>query len=146
MHFDQGFWLRLHGGATHFPIVLLFVSVLLDGLALCWPDKRARTGFHSAAALLAYIAVVSSFGAVISGLVISHWRTMGTRSLLRHHLFVWPAFALSIAFVVWRLLRGERASVRGFAIYVGGMTIASALMFAAGYWGGEMALAGELNQ
>jgi len=146
MHFDQGFWLRLHGGATHFPIVLLFVSVLLDGLALCWPDKRARPGFHSAAALLAYIAVVVSFGAVISGLVISRWRTMGTGSLLRHHLFVWPAFALSIALVVWRLVRGERASVRGFAVYVGGMTIASALMFAAGYWGGEMALAGELNQ
>jgi hypothetical protein len=146
MHFDQGFWLRLHGGATHFPIVLLFVSVLLDGLALCWPDKRARPGFHSAAAVLASIAVVASFGAVISGLVIGRWRTMGTGSLLRHHLFVWPAFALSIALVVWRLLRGERASVRGFAIYIGGMTVASALMFAAGYWGGEMALAGELNQ
>ncbi|HEX4631871.1 MAG TPA: DUF2231 domain-containing protein [Chthoniobacterales bacterium] len=146
MHFDQGFWLRLHGGATHFPIVLLFVSVLLDGLALCWPDNRARPGLHSAASLLAYVAVIASFGAVISGLVISRWRTMGAGSLLRHHLFVWPAFALSISLVVWRLLRGDRASVPGFAIYIGGMAVASALMFAAGYLGGEMALAGELNQ
>ena len=146
MHFDQGFWLRVHGGATHFPIVLLFVSALLDGFALCWPDKRARHGFHSAASLLAYVGVIASFGAVISGLVISRWRTMGTGSLLRHHVFVWPAFALSIALVVWRLLRGDRSSVRGFVIYVGGMAIASALMFAAGYWGGEMVVAGELNQ
>lgn len=146
MHFDQGFWLRIHGGATHFPIVLLFVSVLLDGLALRWPNKSARSGFHSAAALLAYIAVIASFGAVISGLVISRWRTTGTGSLLQHHLFVWPAFALSIALAVWRLLRGDRASVRAFGIYIGGMAVASALMFAAGYWGGEMALAGELNR
>jgi hypothetical protein len=146
MHFDQGFWLRLHGGATHFPIVLLFVSVLLDGLALRWPDKTARPGFHSAALFLACVAVIASFGAVMSGLVISRWRTTGTGSLLRHHLFVWPAFALSIALVVWRLLRGDRASVRAFGIYVGGMAVASVLMFAAGYWGGEMALTGELNQ
>jgi uncharacterized membrane protein len=146
MHFDQGFWLRIHGGATHFPIVLLFVSVLLDGLALCWPNKSARPGLHSAASLLACVAVIASFGAVISGLVISRWRTMGTGSLLQHHLFVWPAFSLSIALVFWRLLRGDRASLRAFGIYISGMALASGLMFAAGYWGGEMALAGDLNQ
>lgn len=146
MHFDQSFWLRIHGGATHFPIALLFVSVLLDLLAIYWPDNAARRGLHAAGSLLACIAVIASFGAVISGLVISHWRTMGTGSLLRHHLFVWPAFAISIALVVWRLLMRDRATSRAFLIYICGMAIASALTFAAGYWGGEMALAGELTR
>jgi len=146
MNFDQGFWLRVHGGATHFPIVLLFVSVLLDLVALCWRAQPARRGLHAAAALLASIAVVASFGAVISGLIISRWRTLGTGSMLRHHIFVWPAFAISIALVIWRLIMRDRASSRAFLIYVSGMAIASALTFAAGYWGGEMALAGELSR
>src|SRR3954464_5784320 len=116
MHFDQTFWLRMHGGATHFPIVLLFVSVLLDLLAIYWRDDAARRGLHAAGALLATIAVIAPFGAVISGLVISRWRTMGTGSLLRHHVFVWPAFTISIALVVWRIIMGDRASSRAFGI------------------------------
>jgi uncharacterized membrane protein len=116
MHFDQTFWLRMHGGATHFPIVLLFVSVVLDVLALCWPDQSARRGLQSAATLLAAVAVVASFGAIASGLVISRWRTMGTGSLLRHHLFVRPAFTVSIGLVVWRVIMRERATPRAFAI------------------------------
>jgi uncharacterized membrane protein len=146
MNFDQDFWLRVHGGATHFPIVLLFVSVLLDLLALCWRDHAARGGLHAAAAVLACVAVIASFGAVISGLVISRWRTLGSGSLLRHHVFVWPAFGISIALVIWRLMAGKRASSRAFIIYICGMVIASALTFAAGYWGGEIALAGELGR
>src|SRR3954452_20726183 len=146
MHFDQTFWLRMHGGATHFPIVLLFMSVLLDLLAIYWPDDGARRGLHAARALLAAIAVIGSVGAVISGLVISHWRTMGTGSLLRHHVFVWPAFSISIALVVWRLLMRDLASSRAFGIYICGMALASLLTFAAGYWCGEMALAGGFAQ
>jgi hypothetical protein len=146
MNFDQNFWLRAHGGATHFPIVLLFVSVLLDSLALCWRDHAARRGLHAAALVLAFIAVIASFGAVVSGLVISRWKTLGTGSLLRHHIFVWPAFGISIALVVWRLIAGKRSSSRAFIIYIGGMAIASALTFVAGYWGGEMVLAGELGR
>ena len=42
------FWLRVHGGSTHFPIVLLFVSVLFDVLGLWWPDRSARRGLHFA--------------------------------------------------------------------------------------------------
>jgi uncharacterized membrane protein len=143
---DQTFWLRLHGGATHFPIVLLFVSVLLDVLALCWPDPGAQRGLHAAGSLLASIAVLASSGAVISGLVISRWHTFGSGSLLRHHLFVWPAFGISIGLVVWRLIMRDRASSRAFVIYLCGMAVASALIFAAGYWGGEIALAGELGR
>jgi uncharacterized membrane protein len=137
------FWLRLHGGSTHFPIVLLFVSVLFDALGLCWPDRSTRRGLHLAGFCAALIGVSFTFLAVASGLLISRWRVLGSGSLLRHHIFVWPVFGISIALVVWRLIMRERASSRAFGIYLVGMVAASALVFAAGYWGGELALAGQ---
>ena len=140
------FWLRVHGGSTHFPIVLLFVSVLFDVLGLYWPDRSARRGLHFAGFGAAFIAVSVTFVAVASGLLISNWRTLGSGSLLRHHIFVWPVFGISIALVVWRLIMRERASSRAFGIYLMGMVAASALVFAAGYWGGELALAGQAGQ
>jgi uncharacterized membrane protein len=140
------FWLRLHGGSTHFPIVLLFVSVLFDALGLYWPDRSARRGLHIAGFGAAFIAVSFTFVAIVSGLLISNWRTLGSGSLLRHHIFVWPVFGISIALVVWRLIMRERASSRAFGIYLLGMVAASALVFAAGYFGGELALAGQAGQ
>ena len=140
------FWLRVHGGSTHFPIVLLGVSVLFDVLGLYWPDRSARRGLRFAGFGAALIAVSFTFVAVASGLLISNWRTLGSGSLLRHHIFVWPVFGISIALVVWRLIMRERASSRAFGIYLLGMLAASALVFAAGYWGGELALAGQAGQ
>ena len=137
------FWLRVHGGSTHFPIVLLGVSVLFDVLGLWWRDQSARRGLHFAGFGAALLAVGGTFVAVASGLLISNWSTLGTGSLLRHHIFVWPVFGISIALVVWRLLMRERASSRAFGIYLIGMFAASALVLAAGYWGGELALAGQ---
>jgi len=140
------FWLRVHGGSTHFPIVLLAVSVLFDVLGFYWPDRSVRRGLHFAGFCAALIGVSFTFVAVASGLLISNWRTLGSGSLLRHHIFVWPVFGISIALVVWRLIMRERASSYTFAIYLVGMVAASALVFAAGYWGGELALAGQAGQ
>jgi uncharacterized membrane protein len=137
------FWLRVHGGSTHFPIVLLGISVLFDVLGLWWPDRSARRGLHFAGFGAALIAVGGTFVAVASGLLISNWRTLGSGSLLRHHIFVWPVFGISIGLVVWRLIMRESASSRAFGIYLIGMFAASALVLAAGYWGGELALAGQ---
>ena len=140
------FWLRIHGGSTHFPVVLLFISALFDVLGIYWPDRSARRGLHLAGFCAALIGVSFTFVAVASGLVISRWRTLGSGSLLRHHMFVWPVFVISIALIVWRLIMRERASSRAFGIYLLGMVAASALVFAAGYWGGELALAGQAGQ
>jgi uncharacterized membrane protein len=143
---NQDFWLRIHGGVTHFPIVLLFVSVLLDAIGLCWIDKTAARGLHAAAGICASIATLACFAAVASGLLISRWKTLGTGSLLRHHLYVWPGFAIAVALMTWRLTMRGSASSRAFLFYLGGMGVASLLMFGAGYWGGEMVLAGELGR
>jgi mono/diheme cytochrome c family protein len=57
-----------------------------------------------------------------------------------HHLFVWPAFALSVGLVIWRLLRGGRMSPGSLRLYVAAMSLTSGLMMGAGFWGGELLL------
>ena len=93
----------------------------------------------------ATIGMLGGVGAVISGLVMSRGQMLGTGYEKYHHLFVWPAFGLCVVFVVWRLFMRGRLSPRGLGIYLAGMSIASALMMGAGYWGGEMLLGAEAN-
>jgi len=128
----------MHGGSTHFPIALTLTSMLFDVLGYVWPAQIRRRELHAAGFYLIVLAALSSFGAVLSGLVISHWKIVGTGLTEKHHLFVWPAFTLMIALAVWRILTGNEASRRGFGIYLGAMVLTSALITIAGYWGGEM--------
>lgn len=140
---DREFWLRVHGGSTHFPIVLLAVSVLFDALGAFWPNESKRAGLRSAGFFSALIAVAISFAAVASGIFISRGRMMGTGLLLRHHQFIWPGFGLSLTLIIWRLIARDHATPRAFRIYLGGMGLASASIFTAAYFGGELVLSGE---
>jgi len=139
------FWQRMHGGSTHFPIVLLLASVVFDLAARRSHDQGMQKGLHAAGLGSAVMGVVGGAGAVISGLVMSHGQMLGGGYERFHHLFVWPAFSLCLAFVGWRLLRREWFLRRGSRIYLAGMSIASALMMGAGYWGGEMLLGAETS-
>ena len=123
--------------------MLLGVSVLLDSLSIFWPNESKRPGLRSAGFFCALIAVLGSFGAVASGILISRGRLMGTGLLLRHHQFVWPGVAISLALVIWRLSRRDHSSTAGFRIYLAGMTLASASIFTAAYFGGELVLQGD---
>ena len=140
---DNNFWLRLHGASTHFPIVLFAISVLFDSLTIFLPDESRRSGLRSAGFFCALIALLASVGAVTSGLVISGGKIWGSGTLLRHHQFVWPGLALTLGLVSWRVLARDRIGRSGFAIYLGGMTVSSALVFVAAYFGGELALNGN---
>jgi len=135
---DHTFWVRMHGASTHFPIALVLVSMFCDlcGCFLPWESRRRE--LRTVGYYLIVLAAVSSFGAVLSGLVIGKWVIIGTGSIAKHHQFVWPAFALMIALAVWRVFVGDRATRRGFAVYLAVMVVTSALIAAAGYWGGEM--------
>jgi len=139
----EEFWLRLHGASTHFPIVLFGVSVLLDSLGTLWRNESRQGGLRTAGFVCALIGVVGSIGAVISGILISRGRLMGTGLLLRHHQFVWPGAAIALLLVAWRLKARDRASVRAFRFYLAGMAVASGLVFVAAYFGGELVLAGD---
>jgi uncharacterized membrane protein len=139
---DQTFWIRMHGASTHFPIALVLTSMLFDMLGHVWPEQDRRRELHAAGFYLIVLAALSSFGAVLSGLVISQWKIVGTGLTEKHHLFVWPAFALMIALAVWRILTRHGPSRRGFGIYLAAMALTAALIAAAGYWGGEMLIGG----
>ena len=128
----------MHGGSTHFPIALVLVSLLFDMSGYVWPGETRRRELHAAGFYLIILGALSSFGAVLSGLVISKWTLIGTGLIAKHHLFVWPGVGLMIALAVWRIIVGHDASRRAFAIYLLAMVAASALIATAGYWGGEM--------
>jgi hypothetical protein len=60
--------------------------------------------------------------------------------LFRHHLFVWPAFALIIGLATWRMLVGYYPSPRAFQFYIGTILISCAVIGTAGFFGGELLL------
>ena len=136
-------WQKIHGGSTHFPIVLLMASVVFDFVARRSHDEALRRGLHAAGLGSAVVGMLGGIGAVAAGLIMTRGRVLGGGSEKVHHLFVWPAVILAAMFVGWRLLRSGRIPERGLAIYLAGMSVVSALMVGAGYSGGEMLLGSE---
>jgi uncharacterized membrane protein len=132
------FWARMHGGATHFPIALLMVSVVFDHAGFWWRDELRRREFHTFGFYSLLIAGAASPVAVISGIALSKGILLGTGTLALHHYFIWPAFGLLIGLAVWRLVMRERASRRARGCYLALASLTLASMMSAGYWGGEM--------
>ena len=114
---DNSLWVKMHGGTTHFPIALVMASVLFDLAGLLVPenlDKSRRAGFRAAGFYTLLLGALGSIGAVLSGLVISHWQLWGRGNLDRHRTFLWPAFGLLTGLAVWRLVVGNHASNSAF--------------------------------
>ena len=128
----------MHGGATHFPIALLMVSVVFDHAGFWWRDELRRREFRSVGFYSLLIAAAASPFAVLSGLALSKGKLIGSGALALHHLFNWPAFGLLIGLAVWRLVRRERAWHHASGCYLILATFTAAAMMGAGYWGGEM--------
>jgi uncharacterized membrane protein len=135
---NQTFWSRMHGGATHFPIALLLVSVLFDYAGFWWRDELRRHEFRAFGFYSLLIAAAASPAAVISGIALSKGILLGTGLLALHHYFIWPAFGLLIGLAVWRLVTRERASRRARGCYLALASVTLVAMMTAGYWGGEM--------
>ena len=134
------FWSRLHGGLTHFPIALILVAMFFDALSFFLHSSPKHREFSVTGYWLTIFGALGSLGAVFSGLALSKWKIGGTGLLLRHHLLVWPAFALIVGLATWRFLIGNRSTRRGLAIYLSVMAIACGLISAAGFFGGEILL------
>jgi uncharacterized membrane protein len=135
---NQTFWARMHGGATHFPIALLVVSVLFDHAGFWWRGELRRHEFRAVGFYSLLVAAAVSPAAVISGIALSKGIVLGTGMLALHHYFIWPAFGLLIGLAVWRLITRERASQRARGYYLALASVTLAAMMSAGYWGGEM--------
>lgn len=135
------FWERAHGGLTHFPIALIFVATLFDVISFFRDRSPTRHDFNASGYWLLILAAIGAAGAVFSGLALSKWQVGGTGLVRLHHLFVWPAFALILGLVAWRVAIKNRFSRRAFASYLLVACGACALIGAAGFVGGEMLLA-----
>lgn len=133
---------KMHGGMTHFPIALVIASLTFDLAAVVVRDADRQRDLRAAGFYASLLGALGCFGAVLSGLLLTNWDTIGSGNLARHHLFLWPAFALIVGLAVWRLAVRDRASRLAHGAYLVLMMVTSGLVAAAGYWGGEMLLAG----
>jgi mono/diheme cytochrome c family protein len=138
------FWERAHGGLTHFPIALIFVATLFDILWFFRNRLPRGRDFNAIGYWLVILAGIGAVGAVTSGLALTKGKVLGTGLVRLHHLFVWPAFILILALVLWRVAARNEFSRRAFGSYLIAACCACALIGAAGFVGGEMLL-GEMN-
>ena len=117
---------------------LMLVSAFCDGVSLIARDAEQRRGFRFAGSVTIVIGALVSYAAVLSGLIVSRWQPLGHATLLRHHLFVWPAFAMMTGLAAWRILARNETSRAPTVTSLALMLLAAALMSGAGYWGGEL--------
>lgn len=130
----------MHGGATHFPIALIMVSVIFDSAGFLTRNEARAREFRSVGFYSLLIAAAAAPAAVLSGITLSKGVLLGTGMLALHHYFIWPAFGLLIGLAVWRLVVRERASRRAGALYLLLACLTLMAMMTAGYWGGEMVI------
>jgi uncharacterized membrane protein len=141
MTIDPSIWPKLHGASTHFPVALAMAAALFDGASALIPTSLPlRAQLRAAGYFTIILGALGTFPAVLSGLFMTRGNTLGHGATLFHHLFVWPAFAGLVGLGLWRALVGERASSRGFGIYLALLIVTAGLMAGAGYWGGELIL------
>src|SRR6202453_628702 len=129
MLIDPTIWPKLHRASTHCTLALATSAALFDGLGLVWPKSSPRKAqLHSAGYFTVILGALGTFPAVLSGLFMTKGVVLGHDALLFHHLFVWPAFTCLVGLGVWRALVGDKASPRGFAIYLTALFIMAGLM------------------
>jgi uncharacterized membrane protein len=131
-------WSKLHGASTHFPIALVIVSAFCDAWAWFCGRDELRAKLRFAATVTVVLGALASYAAVLTGLITARWQIWGRATLLRHHQFVWPAFALITAMVLWRVAHQGQPSRREATINLLIMLMAVAAVSLAGYWGGEL--------
>jgi uncharacterized membrane protein len=137
---NQEIWAKMHGATVHFPIALVLCSGALDTTGFLFPSLASRRGLHAAGYWTMLLGAAGTVPAVVSGLIISRGVMLGHDTLRLHHLFVWPAFALIMGLAAWRVLGSGGTARKAPLGYLAIVGLASALVMAAGYWGGEMTL------
>ena len=132
------FWTVVHGGTTHFPIALLIASFFFDLIGYFINQDKVSRELHAASFYSVILGALGSLAAMISGLELANWQTLGQGKLLLHHEFVWPAFGLLISLAVWRIIVRDKASRSAFGFYLCAAFVTTIFMSIAGYWGGEL--------
>ena|SRR5678815_38313 len=135
---EPSVWSKLHGAATHFPIALMIISALCDGVSFFSNDAGLRRSYRFTGTLTIVIGALGSYAAVLTGLVMTKGQIWGHATLLHHHQFIWPAFALMTGLATWRSVSSTEPSRKAAAIYLVLLILSAGLVSGAGYWGGEL--------
>jgi uncharacterized membrane protein len=135
-------WDKLHGAMTHFPIALLLFSTACDFASVTFRKLSFARELRTVSFYGLATAALASLGAVITGIALTKGDLWGRGYFAWHHRFVWPAFGLLMALAVWRLVVRDAMSRAGLILYLVLMLLASGLIAAAGYFGGEILLSG----
>ena len=135
-------WDKLHGAMTHFPIVLLLFSTACDFVSVIFKKLPFARELRLVSFYGLAVAALASLGAVISGIALTKGDMWGRGDFGWHHRFVWPAFGLLLGLATWRVLVRDAMSRTGVCLYLILMLLASGLVAAAGYFGGEILLTG----
>lgn len=134
-------WAKVHGATVHFPLAFVLCSSVLDASAFALGARPVARDLHAAGYWMMVCGAFGSIPAIVSGLLMTKGSLLGHGALRMHHLFAWPAFALLVGLAVWRIYTGRSATRPMFASYLVVAVVTAGLISAAGYWGGEMAIA-----
>jgi uncharacterized membrane protein len=138
---EPAIWAKVHGATVHFPIAFVLCSTVLDASAFALGARPVARDLHATGYWMMACGATGSIPAVVSGLLMTKGSLLGHGALRMHHLFVWPAFALLVGLAAWRICTGRSATRSMFASYLVFAVVTAGLISAAGYWGGEMAIA-----
>jgi uncharacterized membrane protein len=138
---DSQAWAKLHGASVHFPIAMVLTSAVLDIVGNLSSRAERRGRLQAAGYWCMVVGALGTVPAVVSGLFMTRGVMLGHDQLRLHHLFAWPAFVLIVGTAAWRVFSGNRDSSPLPRAYLGTVGLCAVLVMAAGYWGGELALA-----
>ncbi len=139
---DGALWAKLHGAVVHFPVAFSLGSAALDAAGFALDPRPVARELHRGGRLAMIAGTLGTAPVVVSGLMMTRGGVLGHGLLRWHHLFAWPAFGLLVALATWRGLAGPQPSRRAMTVYLGCAALAAGLVSAAGYWGGELLIAG----
>ena len=135
-------WDQFHGAMTHFPIALLLFCTACDFGATAFKRLPFARELRVVSFYGLLVAALASVGVVASGVALTKGDLWGRGDFGWHRRFAWSAFGLLVALAVWRLVVRNAMSSTGRCLYLIGMVVASGLVAAAGYFGGELLLSG----
>jgi len=139
---DTPFWAKVHGAVVHFPVALSLCSAALDAAGFALASRPAAPELHRGGRLAMIAGTLGAMPVVVSGLMMTRGELLGHGLLRWHHLLAWPACGLLAALAGWRTVAGPCPPRRALGAYLACALVAAGLVAAAGYWGGELMLAG----
>ena len=134
-------WTRIHGGAAHFPIALLYASLFFDLSAALF--SKSRAGLRAAGFYCLMLGAAGALVSIVTGLLMCRWNLNQEGLIALHHRFVWASSGLLVILAACRATLdtpGRQHGRRAAAAYLTLVIVNCVLMGVAGYWGGEIVL------